>query len=81
LLWRGMKIALNAEDNFGRLLATGLTVSVVLQALVNFGAMVALLPLTGVPLPFISYGGSSLVLSLASMGVLFNISSRQLVKR
>jgi len=81
LFWRGLKIALNAEDEFGRLLAIGLTVSIVLQALVNFGAMVALLPLTGIPLPFISYGGSSLVLSLASMGVLLNISSHQLAKR
>jgi len=81
LFWRGMKIAKEAPDEFGRLLAVGITSWVGFQALVNLGAMVALVPLTGVPLPFISYGGSSLVLCLAGMGILANIARQKVIKR
>lgn len=81
LIWRGFKIACRAPDDFGKLLAVGITSWVGFQALVNLGAMVAIIPLTGVPLPFISYGGSSLVLALTGMGILVNISRQGVVKK
>lgn len=81
LIWRGFKIAKEAPDDFSRLLAVGLISWIGFQALVNLGAMVALVPLTGVPLPFISYGGSSLVLSLLGMGILVNISKQKVVRK
>jgi cell division protein FtsW len=81
IIWRGFKIALEAPDRFGQLLAVGITAWIGLQALINLAAMVALVPLTGVPLPFISYGGSSLVVALAGMGILINISKHKVVKK
>ena len=77
LIWRGLKIAKGAETRFEQLLAAAISVWLGGQALVNLGSMVALVPLTGVPLPFIYYGGSALVLNLAAAGVLFNISRNQ----
>lgn len=74
LFFRGFKIALSARDNFGKLLAGGIVSFLGIQTLINLGSQVALFPLTGVPLPFISYGGSSLIVSLASIGILLNIS-------
>lgn len=74
LAYRGYRIALASPDVFGRLLAAGITGWLVLQAFVNIGAITGLLPLTGVPLPFISYGGSALVSVLFASGVLLNIS-------
>ena len=74
LVWRGFRIARRAPDTFGKLLALGISSWIGLQALVNLGAMVALIPLTGVPLPLISYGGSSLILMLFGIGILLNIS-------
>lgn len=71
---RGLKIALSSRDMFSRLLAVGITVWVVGQAFVNMAALSGLLPLTGLPLPFISYGGSALVAELAGVGILLNIS-------
>jgi cell division protein FtsW len=73
-VWRGLKIAKNAPDAFGRLTALGLTVWIGWQAVINIGAISGLMPLTGVPLPFISQGGSSLVFILIAAGVLLNIS-------
>ncbi|MDO8487743.1 MAG: putative peptidoglycan glycosyltransferase FtsW [bacterium] len=70
----GMKIAKRVDDQFGANLAIGLVGWISLQALLNMAAMVALVPLTGIPLPFISYGGSSLVIALVSCGILINIS-------
>ena len=81
LVWRGIRIAKEAPDDFGKLLAVGITTWIGFQALVNLSAMVALVPLTGVPLPFISYGGSSLVLSLTAMGILVNISKQRVVEK
>lgn len=72
--WRGYRIALNAPDRFGAVLAVGLTTMVLLQAILNIGVVTDSLPVTGVPLPFISYGGSSLVFSLAAIGILLSIS-------
>lgn len=71
---RGYSIAKKVPDDFGRLLAIGITTWFTFQALVNLSAMLGLLPLTGVPLPFVSYGGSSLVISLVGVGILLNIS-------
>jgi len=78
LLIRGFKIAQNCQDNFGKILALGLTSWLGIQVVINLSSMTALLPLTGVPLPFISYGGSALVANLTAVGILLNISKHQL---
>ena len=74
---RGFKIAEKCTDNFGKILAGGLTCWIGFQIIINLAAMVALVPLTGVPLPFVSYGGSALVANLAAVGILLNISKNQ----
>lgn len=74
LTLRGLRIARNAPDTFGRLVATGITVWLGLQAFLNMGALSGLLPLTGIPLPFMSHGGSAMIVSMAAVGVLMNIS-------
>lgn len=74
LIYRGFMIAFRAPDRFGRLLGAGLSSALAIQIIVNLGTMVSLIPLTGVPLPFLSYGGSSLVVSFAMVGILLNIS-------
>lgn len=73
-VWRGLNIAKHSTDSFGRLLATGFTSLIGLQAFINIGAISGLLPLTGVPLPFISYGGTSLAVFLTMGGIVFNVS-------
>jgi cell division protein FtsW len=73
-LWRGLRIALRAPDPFGQYLALGLTFIVFCQALINISVAISLLPTKGIPLPFISSGGSSLLISLLGVGVLLNIS-------
>jgi cell division protein FtsW len=74
LIVAGIRIATRTTDVFGRLLAAGIVSWFGLQALINLGAVTGLLPVTGVPLPFLSYGGSSLVVSLAAVGVLVSIA-------
>lgn len=74
ILWRGLRAAAGCSNEFGRLLATGLTVMVVGQALVNISVVLGLMPTKGIPLPLISYGGSSLVMNLFALGILLNIS-------
>jgi cell division protein FtsW len=74
LFWRGMRAAVRAPDRFGFYLALGVTNLLVLQALVNMSVCLGLLPTKGLPLPFISYGGSSLVASMAATGLLLNVS-------
>jgi cell division protein FtsW len=71
---RGFKIALEAREDFGALLAFGITCWFVFQAAINIGGITQTIPLTGVPLPFVSYGGSSMVATLAALGILLNIS-------
>lgn len=73
-LFKGLKIAMNAPDRFSQILALGIVAWIAGQAFLNIGSMVALVPLTGIPLPFISYGGSSLVMILTGCGILLNIS-------
>jgi len=75
-LWRGIRTSLLAPDRFGMLLALGLVTAIVTQALFNISVVLSLLPTKGIPLPFISYGGSSLVPTLAAVGVLLNISQQ-----
>ena len=75
-LLRGLKISQNAPDIFGRLVAGGIVVWIVFQALLNIAAITALIPLTGIPLPFISYGGTSVVFLLAAVGILLNIAKQ-----
>jgi cell division protein FtsW len=77
LIVRMIKIAQNSAEKEGKLLAAGIASYLGVQTVVNLGAMVALLPLTGVPLPFISYGGSSLIVSLISVGIVLNISRQK----
>ncbi len=79
--WRGYRIALEAPDRYGAVLAVGLTTMVLLQAILNIGVVTDSLPVTGVPLPFISYGGSSLVFSLAGVGILLSISRARIGQR
>jgi cell division protein FtsW len=75
-LWRGLRTSLLAPDRFGMLLALGLVSGIVTQALFNISVVLSLVPTKGIPLPFISYGGSSLVPTLAAVGVLLNISQQ-----
>ncbi len=72
--WRGFKIAMNAPDNFSRILASGLTILIIFQAIINIGVVSGALPVTGITLPFISYGGTSLLFSMMGVGLLLNIS-------
>jgi len=74
LAWRGFRIALSAPDLYGSMLAAGLTTVVILQALLNVAVVTASMPVTGIPLPFISFGGSALIFTLAGIGILLNIS-------
>lgn len=74
LVWRGFKVAITCPDTFGSLLAAGLVSGIALQAIVNIGVVTSSLPITGITLPFVSFGGTSLVFTLMGMGVLLNIS-------
>lgn len=76
-IWRGIVTASRAKDKFGKLLATGVTAVIAIQAIINMAVVTGSMPVTGVPLPFISYGGSSLIFNLIAMGVLLNISRQK----
>jgi rod shape determining protein RodA len=77
LMWRGLRIAVMAKDRFGMVLAAGLTGMLAFQVFVNVGMTVGVMPITGIPLPFVSYGGSSLIASFAAVGLLMNIHMRR----
>ncbi len=77
LLWRAMKIAITARDPFGTMLAVGIVVMFFFQILVNVGMTMGIMPITGVPLPFLSYGGTSLVVNFFCIGLLLNIGMRR----
>ncbi len=81
LVFAGVRIAVRAPDLFGRLLAAGITGWIAFQAVVNMGSVTGLLPITGIPLPFVSYGGSSLVVSMAGIGVLLAVGRASLRRR
>ena len=80
LIWRGIHIALNVKNGFGILLAVGIITTIGMQTFVNIGVVIGILPTKGITLPFISYGGSSLLMSLLSVGILLNISREMNVK-
>jgi len=75
-LWRGVRTALRTEEMFGRFLAVGITSMIVVQAFINISVVLGLMPTKGIPLPLVSYGGSSLLVTLACIGVLLNISKQ-----
>ena len=77
LLWRGVRIANNARDFYGSMIAYGIVIMFSFQIIVNIGMTIGIMPITGIPLPFISYGGSSLIVSLAAIGLLTNIHMRR----
>jgi cell division protein FtsW len=79
--WAGFRIALACKDPFGKLLASGLTVLICGQAAINLAAVMSIAPLTGITLPFVSYGGSSLIAALGATGILLNIGSADAVER
>jgi cell division protein FtsW len=78
--WRGYKVAMAAPDIFGSMLAAGLTTMIIMQALMNIAVVTASMPVTGIPLPFISFGGSALIFTLAGVGILLNISRQVMLK-
>ncbi len=78
ILWKGIKIAKNAKDYFGSFMAVGITSAIAIQVCVNMGVVVGLLPTKGLTLPFLSYGGTSLLFSMASIGILMNIGASSL---
>ena len=73
-IWRGINIALKAKDTYGTFLAVGITSVIAVQCIINIAVVTGSMPVTGVPLPFISYGGTSLVVNMTAMGILLNIS-------
>lgn len=81
LLYAGVKIAFRARDFYGRLLAAGLTAMILSQAVINMAAVTGLLPITGIPLPLVSFGGSSLIVTLSAIGIMLNVSSQESVRR
>ncbi len=78
IMWRGITISRNAADRFGSLIALGLTASIGLQVSINMGVTLGLLPTKGLALPFLSYGGSSLLMNMAAIGILMNIGSSRI---
>ena len=77
LMWRGVRIANNARDFYGTMIAFGIVIMFAFQIVVNIGMTIGIMPITGIPLPFISYGGNSLIVSLAAIGLLTNIHMRR----
>ncbi len=77
LAWFGLRAATRAPDRFGSLMAVGITTWITSQAVINIGAVIGVLPVTGIPLPFVSYGGSSLIITMAAVGILLNIATHE----
>ncbi len=81
IMWQGVQVAKHAPDYFGKIVATGIVTWITFQAVVNIMAMLSLLPLTGIPLPFVSYGSTSMATLLAAVGILINISRQTTVAK
>jgi cell division protein FtsW len=79
LAWFGLRAATRAPDRFGSMMAVGITTWITSQAVINIGAVIGVLPVTGIPLPFISFGGTSLIITMAAAGILINIASQERV--
>jgi len=79
-VWRGIKVAVTAKDMYGTILGIGITSVVTIQAVINIAVVTGSMPVTGVPLPFISYGGSALVFNMFAMGILLNVSRQSINK-
>ena len=77
LIWRGLHIAMNAKDKYSSYVATGITTMIAVQVIINIAVVTNTIPNTGMPMPFISYGGTSLVVTMASMGLMLNISRKK----
>jgi rod shape determining protein RodA len=77
VLWRGFRIATMSKDTFGTVLAMGLVTIFAFQIFVNIGMNLGIMPITGIPLPFLSYGGSSMVTSFLAVGLLLNVHMRR----
>jgi len=77
LLWQIYNVAIKARDNYGRLVAVGIGTMFFFHVLENIGMTMGLMPITGLPLPFISYGGSSMITSLAAIGLVINVNIRR----
>ena len=80
LICRGIRVALRAKDSYGTLLAIGITSVIGVQTIINLAVVTGSMPVTGVPLPFISYGGTSLAITMAAIGILLNISKQGISK-
>src|SRR5690606_19742660 len=76
ITWRGLRASLRAPDRFGAFLALGLTMMISLQAFLNMSVVLGLMPTKGIPLPFVSYGGSSLLVNMLGVGILLNITQQ-----
>ena len=76
ILWRSIKISLNAKDLFSKYLSFGIIFQMIFQSLMNLMVVIGMIPVTGVTLPFLSYGGSSLLISMCSIGIILNISKQ-----
>ena len=81
VIWRGIIIALKIDDTFGCFLATGIIALIGIQALIHIAVATSSIPTTGITLPFVSYGGTSLVMNMASIGILLNISRQANIER
>lgn len=81
LIWSGIRVALTARDNYGMLLAVGITSVIAVQVIINIAVVTGSMPVTGVPLPFISYGGTSLAITMAAVGILLNVSKQRISKK
>ena len=77
LIWRGITVAMEAKDTYGTLIAVGITSVIAIQCAINIAVVTGSMPVTGVPLPFISYGGTSLAITMAAMGILLNVSRQK----
>jgi cell division protein FtsW len=80
IAWRGLRTAVRAPDGFGAFLALGVTMMIVVQALVNISVVLGLMPTKGIPLPLVSFGGSSLLVNLLGVGVLLNVSQHEVAE-